>query len=173
MDEISFKVVSGEGKLWATHSGNPAADMNKNPVHGGIRAAYHGLARAYIRSSADRATPPAHRLRLREIDMDGGVNTFISDPSKDSTGTSVPGIVVSAVLKSCEGKAQCPSDKLSTSHDVPSAHAFLISVNLFLSQVCQSLCEVKLSPRAAIPVTTDLGELPRAVAERGEANMMK
>jgi hypothetical protein len=71
MDEVVFTVKSGEGKLWATHSGNPAPDLNDNPVHGPVRAAYHGLVRAYVRSSSDRATAPAHRRRLRQIDVGG------------------------------------------------------------------------------------------------------
>ena len=131
MDEIVFTVKSGEGKLWATHSGNPAADMNKNPVHGDTRAAYHGLARAYIRSSSDHSTPDAHRRRLREIDLDGGVQTHIADPSQ-ALAAPLEGIVVSATVKACAGKAGCPSDTLT------------------------------------IPLTTDLSQLPQAVAERAE-----
>jgi hypothetical protein len=135
MDEIVFAVKSGDGKLWGTHSGNPAADMNKNPVHGGARAAYHGLARAYIRSSSDHATVPAHRHRLRQIDLDGGVSTIIADPSMDAVAAPLADIEVTATLKSCAGKAGCPTDTLT------------------------------------IPLTNDLNQLPRAVAERAtEAN---
>ena len=91
MDEIVFAIGSGEGKLWATHSGNPAADMNKNPVHGNTRAAYHGLARAYVRSSSDRATAPAHRRRLREIDVDGG---GALSPGTQTQHATLPVVVV-------------------------------------------------------------------------------
>lgn len=74
--------------------------MGKNPVHGGTRAAYHGLARAYIRSSADHATAPEHRRRLRQIDLDGGVRTAIADPENDDNAAPLAGIVVHAMLKS-------------------------------------------------------------------------
>jgi hypothetical protein len=51
--------------------------MGKNPVHGDTRAAYHGLVRAYIRSTADRATSAEHRRHLRGIDVR---NRFIESP---------------------------------------------------------------------------------------------
>jgi hypothetical protein len=66
---ITFEVVSGEGRLWATHSGDPAADVFESP-HGATRAVYHGLARAIVVSSVDRATHPDHRRRMREITTD-------------------------------------------------------------------------------------------------------
>ena len=67
--EIRFSVVSGEGRLWGTHSGNPADTAGPLAPS---KAAYHGLLRAVVRSSTDRATSDAHRRRLLEIDLDGG-----------------------------------------------------------------------------------------------------
>ena len=144
MDEVVFRVAAGDGRLWATHSGNPAPDMNKNPAHGGTRHAYHGLARAYIRSSSDHATAPRHRRRLRQIDVDGGRLTAIADPGAEGEGEGkgagtplliLDGIVVTATLKACAGHAGCPSDTIT------------------------------------IPLTADLAQLPLAVAERpAEAN---
>jgi hypothetical protein len=125
-DEVVFEVKSGDGKLWGTHSGNPAADMNTNPAHGGTRAAYHGLARAYIRSSSDHATTPDHRRRLRQIDMDGGVRTTIADPAGDGTAAPLAGIEVVVTLKS----------------------------------------DPSITDTLTIPLTTDLSQLPLAVAER-------
>ena len=134
MDEVVFAVKSGEGRLWATHSGNPAANMTQNPAHGGTRAAYHGLVRAYIRSSSDHATAPAHRRRLRQIDVDGGIRTTIADPAVVAAASEqeLEGIVVTVTLKACEGKPGCPMDSLT------------------------------------IPLTTDLAQLPLAVAARAE-----
>lgn len=125
-DEVVFSVKSGDGKLWGTHSGNPAADMNKNPAHSGTRAAYHGLARAYIRSSSDHATAPHHRRRLRQIDLDGGVRTVIADPAGDGNAAPLAGIEVVVTLKS----------------------------------------DPSIKDTLTIPLTTDLSQLPLAVAER-------
>lgn len=52
---ISFRVDKGEGRLWATHSGDPAADAYESP-HAHTRTAYHGLARA-IGTAARDANP--------------------------------------------------------------------------------------------------------------------
>ena len=100
--------------------------MGKNPVHGGTRAAYHGLARAYIRSSADHATAPDHRRRLRQIDLDGGVRTKIAAATDNGSAAPLAGIEVVAMLKS----------------------------------------DPTIKDTLTIPLTTDLSQLPRAVAER-------
>jgi hypothetical protein len=39
--------------------------------------AYHGLARAFIRSTEDSATPAPHRRRLREIDAEASPNVRV------------------------------------------------------------------------------------------------
>ena len=39
---VTFAVKSGEGRLWATHNGDPS---NLEPNNGPTRKAYHGLAR--------------------------------------------------------------------------------------------------------------------------------
>ena len=77
--EVTFEVVSGGGAVWGTHSGNPA-DLHP---HLPARRAYHGLARCIVRSTADAATLPWHRARLREIDLDGGERTTVADPATD------------------------------------------------------------------------------------------
>ena len=74
--EVTFEIVSGGGAVWGTHSGNPA-DLHP---HRPARRAYHGLARCIVRSTADAATPPWHRARLREIDLDGGRRTTYLNP---------------------------------------------------------------------------------------------
>mmetsp|Transcript_21951 Transcript_21951/g.65678 ORF Transcript_21951/g.65678 Transcript_21951/m.65678 type:complete len:125 (+) Transcript_21951:2925-3299(+) len=41
---------------------------------------YHGLARAFVRSTTDQATAPAHRQRLLEIDLDS--NVVVASPDE-------------------------------------------------------------------------------------------
>ena len=55
---ITFRVESGPGRIWATHNGDPA---NRSPPHAPWDVTYHGLVRAFVRSNADHATPPRHR----------------------------------------------------------------------------------------------------------------
>ena len=90
--EVTFEIVSGGGAVWGTHSGNPA-DLHP---HRPARRAYHGLARCIVRSTADAATPPWHRARLREIDLDGGRRTTVADPATDGARAPPPPIVVRA-----------------------------------------------------------------------------
>ena len=73
--EIVFAVKSGDGKIWATHNGD--ASSHEDP-HGPRHQAYHGLARAFVRSTSDHATPLAHRRRLLEVDLEGGVSTRVA-----------------------------------------------------------------------------------------------
>ena len=58
---ISFAVVSGPGKLWGTHNGNPA---NLSPNHSPWTLAYGGLASAIVRTTVDAASAASHRERL-------------------------------------------------------------------------------------------------------------
>ena len=77
-------------RLWATHSGDPAADAFE-PPHGARRRAYHGLARAIFVSAADRATPPPHRRRLLQITRELGAaatSSRVADPDAAAEGTS-------------------------------------------------------------------------------------
>ena len=72
---VTFSISSGYGKVWATHSGDPA---NLSPSHASWTPAYMGLARAFVRSTADTATPLSHRKRILQIDSDTSPNVFIS-----------------------------------------------------------------------------------------------
>jgi len=96
-DEIQFQIISGEGRLWATHSGDPAT---QEPCHSPSRKAYHGLARAYVRSSSDYATSLAHRQRLAFIDIDGGRLTRIGTATAQE---GLPPIVVTASAPGLKG----------------------------------------------------------------------
>jgi len=74
---ITFAIKSGDGKIWTTHNGDPA---NLSPNDATWNQAYHGLARAIVRSSKDSASPAWHRRRLMQIDVHGGRSTKIADP---------------------------------------------------------------------------------------------
>merc|ERR1711991_1175534 len=71
---VKFTVVSGSGRLIATHSGDPS---DQEPHNSSTSTSYHGLTRVYIRASEDSASPSQHRARLAEIDLDGGKLTRI------------------------------------------------------------------------------------------------
>merc|ERR1712151_884029 len=76
--DVTFSIVSGGGRLIATHSGSPAVQTRGPKI-----AAYHGLARAFVRSSEDHATSAVHRSLLNRIDMDTGkgASALIVEPS--------------------------------------------------------------------------------------------
>merc|ERR1712151_986 len=92
--DVTFSVVSGGGRLIATHSGNPAVQTRGPTV-----AAYHGLARAFIRSSEDHASGAKHQGLLRQIDKDSGKRSSvrIADPSEALK--DLPPIVVKATAE--------------------------------------------------------------------------
>ena len=67
-DTVSFRVVSGPGRVQGTHNGDPhARARNDAPSH----AAYHGLVRAVVRVTSVAARPHAERAALARIDLGG------------------------------------------------------------------------------------------------------
>ena len=96
MASVTFTVASGPGKLLATHNGDPA---DLTPANAATQPAYHGLARAYIRSSVDHASAVEHRRRLLEVDMDSGQkgSTVVVDPDAQEQAP-LSDIVVKATL---------------------------------------------------------------------------
>ena len=85
--------------------------------HSTARRVYHGLARAIVRSTVDRATPIDHRMRRQLIDIDGAPTVAVNDSGAGELVLTASAVgLASAVLR--------------------------------------------------IPLTTDLGELPLAVAAR-------
>merc|ERR1712003_165660 len=87
-------IVSGAGRLVATHSGSPA-----DQVRGPVVPAYHGLARAFVRSSEDHATSATHRSRLLQIDKDTGVGSSALISAPDSNDQGLPPIIVKAFVE--------------------------------------------------------------------------
>lgn len=84
-DNVSFRVVSGPGRIWATHNGDPASDTPRDvPWH----PAYKGLARAFVRTTTDAATPLAHRARVREIDVESGLGESVKIDLREAPETN-------------------------------------------------------------------------------------
>lgn len=67
---ITFSIVSGPGKVVATHNGNV---QNHEPNLAPWHSAYHGLVRGIVRVTQNAAFAPWHRSRLAEIDLDGSI----------------------------------------------------------------------------------------------------
>ena len=67
---VSFRVVSGPGRVVGTHNGDPTCHENN---HAPSHMAYHGLVRAVVMVTVDAASnTDAQRKRVREIDAEGG-----------------------------------------------------------------------------------------------------
>merc|ERR1712070_899646 len=78
---VTFSVLSGAGRILATHSGSPADQQQGNTLQ-----AYHGLARVFIRSSEDHATSPSHRSLVQRIDVDSGKGSSVRVASSIHNG---------------------------------------------------------------------------------------
>lgn len=66
-----------------THNGDPA---NTSPNTAAWNLAYHGLARAIVRTTEVHAGPEWHRRRLLEIDADSGSSIRVIDPAAAAAG---------------------------------------------------------------------------------------
>ncbi len=65
---ISLRVVSGPGKVIATHNGDV---QNHEPNLAPWHSSYHGLVRGIVQVTQNAASAPWHRARLAEIDVEG------------------------------------------------------------------------------------------------------
>merc|ERR1711981_844858 len=74
---ITFEIVSGPGRVIATHNGHQA---NHQPNHAPYHLAFHGLVRGIVQVTEDSGTARWHRSRLLQIDADGNARTRIVDP---------------------------------------------------------------------------------------------
>ena len=85
-DTVSFRVVSGPGRVQGTHNGDPhARARNDAPSH----AAYHGLVRAVVRVTSVAARPHAERAALARIDVGGPMAAGTNSAMRTGTGTRV------------------------------------------------------------------------------------
>ena len=93
---VTFRVMSGPGRIIGVGNGDPSChEPNQVPW----RSAYHGLARAIVQVTEDRASSALHRMRLMHIDRDGGIRTRIIHPQDTSL---VDAIVVEASVEGLE-----------------------------------------------------------------------
>jgi len=87
-DNVTFTIVSGPGRIWTTHNGDPA---DGSPRNASWNTAYHGLIRVFVRTTTDSATPLWHRQRMLQIDVDSGVGdsaTVIGDDQQQDASAS-------------------------------------------------------------------------------------
>lgn len=89
-DEITFKIMSGSGRLAGTHNG-------RQDSHGAANAplvkAYHGLARAIVMSTSVAALPACERALLAQIDLDIDVAGLLGDaPETIVLQATAPGL---------------------------------------------------------------------------------
>ena len=92
---VTFAVAAGPGVVWGTGSGDPS-DHNHN--HNPLRASYHGLARAIIRSTVDAAGKDADRALRKLVNLDAGTGPGMAsiELDADAAGASAGGITVRA-----------------------------------------------------------------------------
>jgi hypothetical protein len=87
---VSFEIVAGPGRIIGAHNGNPQChEPNQVAWH----SAYHGLVRAIVMTTEDKSSPPWHRERLQEIDVEAGMQTHIitktGDDAIDNNATPI------------------------------------------------------------------------------------
>ena len=97
-NNVTFTVVSGPGKIWGTHNGNPA---NLKPYHATWTKAYQGLARAIVRTTVDASSGVLVRKRLAEITPESERTVEIGQD-----GVAYGGILIHATASGIEGTAQ-------------------------------------------------------------------
>ncbi len=89
---VSFRVVSGPGRVVGVHSGNPAShEHNQMPFH----TAYHGLVRAVIAVTTDIATQRETRNRMVAMEPDNHVVQYGATGDEEAR-IAAQGIVVEA-----------------------------------------------------------------------------
>jgi hypothetical protein len=82
---VTFAIVSGPGRVSGTHNGDPASHVVASSP---TRPAYHGLARAFVRTTTIAVGSQSSRQRLAAIDLDGGHVTTI-DTSAQPTAEPI------------------------------------------------------------------------------------
>jgi hypothetical protein len=81
-NNISFRVISGPGRVQGTHNGDPHIHIANNlPSH----PAYHGLVRAVIRVTSAAARPSRERDLLQLIDNHGPMSRDAKTGDEDSS----------------------------------------------------------------------------------------
>lgn len=99
---ISFSVTAGPGLIVGSGNGDPS-DHVPNPTP--WRFAYHGLARAVVRSTLDAATPDMVRARRIAVDLEAGAGVRASrimpvggtPPTSLTVSASAPGLPTASI----------------------------------------------------------------------------
>ena len=115
---ISFAVVSGPGMLHSTANGNPA---DHAALHSPTRRAYHGLARAVIRSSVDASGVVSDRMLRKLVNSDAGRGKMSASIFAGSAENGDAHAAV--VLNACAEGLPCAALSIPTSAD-PDASPF-------------------------------------------------
>ena len=92
---IAFSISSGPGIVLATASGNPSDHV---VMHSRSRAAYHGLARAVVRSNVDASGVHADRLLRKLVNTDAGRGLRSATIAGTTTSASTPPVIVKACM---------------------------------------------------------------------------
>lgn len=88
-NNITFRIVSGPGMIIATHNGDPSTHVDP---HGDTHPGYHGLARAFVRTTVDAASRPERRAMMLEMqpDLVSGWPARVAAPgTEDVEGTEI------------------------------------------------------------------------------------
>ena len=92
-DTVTFRIVSGPGRVQGTHNGDPHAHVpNNSPWH----PAYHGLARAVVRVTSVAARSSMERAALARIDVHGPMAVGEQAEQVDQATSATDPIVVEA-----------------------------------------------------------------------------
>ena len=75
-NEITFKIVSGKGRIQGCHNGDPHSHLPNNAES---YPAYHGLVRAVVRSTGVTGRARAERELLAKIDVSGPMAVAIEE----------------------------------------------------------------------------------------------
>eukprot|EP01052_Picozoa_sp_SAG31_P025435 SAG31_NODE_2229_length_6145_cov_2.651009_2_plen_312_part_00 len=111
-EQIAFRVVMGPGMLVATVNGNPADHVAMKST---ARNAYHGLARAIVRSSVD-ASGAVHERALRKL-----VNVDAGRGDKSATiydSVALEAVTSDVVVRACLANLPCADLAIPTSTDI-------------------------------------------------------
>lgn len=92
---VSFRIVSGDARVVATHNGNPA---NLSPNHAPWVPTYGGLARAIVRVTLDASSPFRHRIAEIDRESRRNVRVLLHD------GADVDDVVVEAKVTLADGR---------------------------------------------------------------------
>ena len=92
---VSFRVVSGPGRIIGVHSGDPAShEHNQSPFH----TAYHGLVRAVVGVTTDLATSREARHRMKMMEPDNHVVAFETSEAEEATLAAADIVVEASAL---------------------------------------------------------------------------